>query len=553
MGPRLLFPSMRGYKAPQLGPDVVAGLTLVAIAVPEQMATARLAQMPAVAGLYAFLAGSMLFALLGRSRHLSVGADSTIAPIFVVGASIAAVGSPRYEHLVSLLALLVGALVIAVGLLRLGWISDFLSTPVVLGVLGGIAVDIAVRQLPVVLGLPGGGTTTIGQLQHVADQIGQVDGWAVGIAVGMLVVIVVVGHIDRRVPGALIGLSAATVLVSAAGLTSHGVAILGSIPGGLPPLGVPSASWSDLRHLLVPALTVAFVCVAQTAATERASTTDEPKEADFERDLVALGAGSLLAGLSGSFAVDASPPRTEIVTTAGGRSQLATVVAAVVVLGLLLVATGLLHDLPDAALGAILLYVATRLFHGRDLRSVLHFDRVEFALAIVALLTVSLVGIEQGVLVAMLLCLAERTRRAARPRDVVLAREPGTEHWIVPDVGRPTEELPGVVVYLLYAPLWYGNANYVRSRVREILDTCPWRVHVLVLDANGMSDIDYTGAQTLRRVAGELRQRGIAMGIARSSHLVHHDLKHSGLLEAIGPGRLFPTVEEAVAALTTSS
>jgi sulfate permease, SulP family len=555
---RLFFPSLRGYQRSWLGPDVLAGLTLVAIAVPEQMATARLAAMPAVTGLYVFLAGSLLFAVFGRSHHLSIGADSTIAPVFLVGvAAIAAVGTPRYQHLVSFLALMVGALVVAVGLLRLGWISEFLSTPVVLGVLGGIAVDIAVRQLPVVLGLPGGGTTTIGQLRRVAEQIGHVNGWALGIAVGVLVVIVAMEHIDRRIPGPLIGLVASVVVVETLGLTSHGVVVLGSIHGGLPSFGVPSPSWSDIRHLLAPALTVAFICVVQTAATERAServsSADDPTPADFNRDLVALGAGSVVAGLSGSFAVNASPPRTEVVTTSGGRSQLTSVVAGVLVLGLVLVATGVLNDLPTATLGAILLYVASRMFRGRDLRSVLRFDRLEFGLAILTLLAVSLVGIEQGIVVAMLLCLADRIRRAARPRDVILGREPGTDHWIAPDVGRATEEVPGIIVYLLYAPLWYGNADYIRSRVREVLDTAAWPVHAFVLDANGMSDIDYTGTRTLRQLADELHQRGIRMGIARASHLVHHDLKHGGLLQAIGPERLFPSVEEAAAALTRPS
>ena len=545
-----LPPTLRGYQAAWLGPDVAAGLTLVAIAVPEQVATARLANMPAVAGLYAFVAGSLVFAALGRCRDMSVGADSTIAPVLAAAVvAVAATGTPRYTHLVSFFALMVGALVVAVGLLRLGWIAEFLSTPVVTGVLAGIAVEIAVRQLPAILGVPGGGTTTVGRLTKVANQISQTNGWSVGIAGVVFATILVAERVDKRLPGALIGLIASIVVVAAFGLGSHGVGVLGVIHGGLPSFAVPHASWSDARRLAGPALTVTFLCVAQTAATVRAANAGAPATGDFNRDLMAVGAGSLAAGLAGSFAVNASPPRTAVVTAAGGRSQLASVIAAGVVVVVVLVATGLLKDLPLATLGAILVFVATRLFHLGQLRDILRFDRMEFGLALVTLLTVTFIGIEQGIVVAVLLSLADRTRRSARPRDTILGREVGTPHWIPPDVGRPTEQVPGILVYLLYAPLWYGNADYVRLRVRELIDTATEPVHAFVLDADGISDIDYTGALALGELATELKHRNVTTAIARSSHLVHHDLKHSGLLKDIGGDLLFASVEDAIRAL----
>jgi SulP family sulfate permease len=214
-----------------------------------------------------------------------------------------------------------------------------------------------------------------------------------------------------------------------------------------------------------------------------------------------------------------------------------------------LAATGLLKDLPQATLGAILAFVATRLFSVRDLRSILRFDRLEFGLALITLLAVSFLGIEQGVVVAMLLALGDRTRRTVRPRDAILGREPGTDHWIPTDVGRPTEQVSGVVVYLVYAPLWYANADYIRARILQIIDAAPATTHALVFDANAVSDIDYTGARAFSELATELRQRGVTVAIARASHLVHHDLKHSGLLQDLGPDRVCASVEEAVAAL----
>jgi MFS superfamily sulfate permease-like transporter len=417
--------------------------------------------------------------------------------------------------------------------------------------LAGIAVEILVRQLPAVFGLPGGGTTTLGRLRRFADQIGHINGWSVGISVGVFAVVVLAERIDRRIPGALIGLVASILVVAAVGSKSHGIAVLGSIHGGLPSFGIPTASWVDVRRLLVPALTVAFVCVAQTAATLRASNDTATDIGDFNQDLVAIGAGSLVAGFSGSFAVNSSPPRTAVVTASGGRSQLTGVVAAAVVLAVVLFATGLLKDLPQATLGAILVFVATRLFRVNDLRSILRFDRLEFALSVITLAAVATFGIEQGIAVAMFLALADRTYRAARPAEVVLGRLPGTDHWVPSDVGRPTEQVPGVIVYMIYAPLWYGNADYVRSRIHKIVDTASPPLHALVLDANGISDIDYTGARTLGELATELDRRGVDLALARSSHLVHHDLKHSGLLADFSSGRLFATVEDAVDALTS--
>jgi high affinity sulfate transporter 1 len=546
-----VVPTLQGYKAAWLGADVLAGLTLVAIAVPEQMATARLVGMPAIAGLYAFVAGSLVFALLGRSRQMSVGADSTIAPIIATGvAALVAVGTPQYDHVVSFLAIMVGALVVVVGLLRLGWVSELFSTPVITGVLAGIAVEIVVRQLPAILGVAGGGSSTVSRVRAVVDEIGHTNGWSVGIAVVVLALIVVAEHIDRRIPGALIGLVASIVAVAAIGLVARGVQVVGSIHGGLPSMALPSVSWFDVRHLIAPALTIAFVVVAQTAATVRASSAGAPATQDFNVDLLAIGVGGVVAGVSGSFAVNSSPPRTGIVTASGGRSQLTSIMAALVVIVVVLFATGLLKDLPKATLGAILLFVATRLFRVKVLKQILSFSRWEFGVAILTGLIVAFVGIEQGVVVAMALSLADRTRRAARPADSVLGREIGTDHWIPTDVGRPTEQVPGVLVYLIYGPLWYGNADYVRLRIPEIMKEASGPVHGLVLDANGMSDIDFTGAQTLGALVAELKDAGVKTVIARSSHLVHHDLKHSGLLAIFGADGLCGSVEDAVEALT---
>jgi sulfate permease, SulP family len=325
--------------------------------------------------------------------------------------------------------------------------------------------------------------------------------------------------------------------------------VLGTVHGGLPTIAVPTASWSEFRRLIGPVLTVAFVCIAQTAATVRASNPGAPATNDFNQDLIAVGAGSVAAGLAGALAVDASPPNTAIVTASGARSQLTNAIAAGLVLIVVLIATAPLSHLPEATLGATLFYVASKLFRVRELRRILRFDRLEFALAGATLLAVALVGIEQGVALAIVLSLADRTRHTARPRDAVLGREPGTDHWIPADVGKKTEQVPGILVYLVYAPLWYGNADYLRLRIRDLVDSSPRPVHALIFDAAGMSDIDYTGLQAFGDLANELEERGVTIGIARASHLVHHNLKHGALLGQLGPNSLFDSVDEGVTAM----
>jgi sulfate permease, SulP family len=536
-----------------LSGDAIAGLTLVAIAVPEQMATARLAGMPALTGLSAFIAGSLMIAAFGASRQMSVGADSTIAPVVAAGvAAVAAVGTPQYQHLVALMAIAVGAILLLAGLLRLGWVVDFISTPVVKGILAGIAVEIFVRQLPPVLGVPGGGGSTVERLRRIAHELPQTNGWTLGLAATVLAVILIGERIDRRIPGALIGLVVAIAAAGAFHLRDHGVALLGPVAGGLPSIGLPPAPLSQLARLAAPTFTVAFLCLVQSAATARSLTSGAAAAEALDHDLAGIGAANVAAGLIGSFPVNSSPPRSAVVAASGGKSQVASLIAAGVTVAVIAVATGVMANLPLAALGAILIFVATRLLHVRDLRQILRFDAVEFGLAMVTAAVVALFGIEQGIVVALVLSLVERTRLAARPRDAVLQRETGTEHWIPSTAGHPTQRVPGVLVYLPLGPVWFGNAQYITRRIRDLVDEAPEPVRAFVFDAAGTSDIDFTGARALDEVVKDLKRRGIAVGVARASGLVPDDLRRSQLLKDLGPDHVYSDVESAVRGLTGS-
>ena len=323
------FTSLRGYRIGGLPGDLVAGLMLAAIAVPGQLATARLAGMPPQTGLYAFAAGSIAFAAFGANRFMSVAADSTIAPIFAGGlASIAAVSAVPYPQLAALLALMVGFVLVAVGLLKAGWLATLLSIPVTTGFLAGISVHIIVGELPTLLGVPGKQGHLLARLVDVLGRFGEANPYALGLGAGVLIVTLVASRISPRIPGALIGLVAAGIAVAWFHLGAHGVSLLGALSVPLPQVALPTLPDVEAFGRMVQlALVVAVVCIMQTAAVASTFPSDEGKPDDVSRDFGAVGAGNVVAGLIGAFAVDASPPSTAIVRESGGRSQIASLTA----------------------------------------------------------------------------------------------------------------------------------------------------------------------------------------------------------------------------------
>jgi SulP family sulfate permease len=548
--PRIvLLGSLRGYRREWITADAIAAIALLVIAVPEQLATARLAGMPPVTGWYAFVAGTAMFALLGSSPQLSVGADSTIAPLFAVAVGhLAAAGSHRYIELVAIVSVSVGILVALVWLLRLGWIAEFLSAPIITGFLAGVAVIIVVHQLPDVFGVPGAGGSTVHRISTVISHLGKLNGWTLAIAAGVFVIAMVAERVNRKVPGALIGVVGSTVLVGVANLHAHGVDVLGKIAHGAPHLGLGGLSATTIGQAAPIAGVVALVVVSQTAATTRAFADQGNYKVDVGRDLLGTGAGSILAGLAGAFPVDASPGRTGAVASASGRTQVAGLIAAAATV-IVIPFAGVLKDLPLATLAGVLVFVATRIFHVGDLRAIMRFDPIEFGLALVTLLTVALVGVEQGIGVAVGLAILDQTRASTRAHVHVLGRIPGTTSWAPLTSHEHPQPVPGVLVLLFPTPLWYANATHFRAQIEEHLAAVKPPPQAVVLDAFGMSDIDYTGSREMSELLDTLERQKIHFALARAGQTVRENLSRSGLLARIGPEHLYSSADEAVAAI----
>ena len=377
----------------------------------------------------------------------------------------------------------------------------------------------------------------------------QVNGWSLAIGLGVLGVMVVGARVDHRIPGALVGMVASTALVGALDLQAHGVAVLGTIKSGAPHFGITGLSWSVLASLAPLAAVVALVVVTQTAATTRAFADQGGYDVDAGRDFLGVGAGSLVSGLVGSFPVNASPPRTGAVVEAGGRTQVGALGAAAAVI-LLIPFSGVLKDVPLATLAAILIYIASRLFNGRELLAIAHFNLFEFGLAAVTLVTVVLVGVEQGIGVAVALAILDRIRLSARPQLHRMGRIPGTTSWQRRDARPERRAGAGRRGSAL------RDADLVRERHalprRGVPLSCgklPEPVRVFVLDTIGMSDIDFTGTRAMGQVLDLCERERIAFGIARAGVHLRDSLRRSGLAARIGEDHFYPTVDAAVTAL----
>ena len=541
-----IFRSLASFQASDLPGDLIAGLTLAAIAIPEQMATARLGGFSPQIGFFAFIAGSLGFAALGSNRFLSCGADSTITPIFAGGLVLmAASGSADYQALAMALALLVGAILVAGSLFRLGWIANLLSTPVTTGFLAGISVHILVSQMPGVLGLPTPSGPMLERIGVLARHLGEANIFTICIGFGVLAVVAGSEAVSAKIPGALIGLIAATAAVIWARLESKGVSVVGTVPATLPKPSLPDISPEQWVKLLPLAFLIAIVVMVQTAATTRAFPSDPDQPADVDRDFLGAGAGSLLAGLFGAFPVNASPPRTAIVSETGGRSQLSGLFAAAIVLALLAFGATLLQHVPNAALGGVLLFVALRIIRLNQIVAIYRQSFGEFLLIVATAAAIIVLPIEQGVAVGIALSLLHGIWSTTRARLIQFDRVPDTTIWWPANPNMPGERNPDVAVVGLQAPLSFLNAQNFRGDVLNVVKTS--RPRLLVLEASGILEIDFTAAQVLLDLIRECRASGVTVAMARlESTRAQEAFERFEIYDVLPRDHIFFSVDEAV-------
>jgi SulP family sulfate permease len=545
---------VRGYRVRSIRRDLLAGVTVAALAVPSAMAYAELAGLSPVNGLYALLLPTVAYALLGSCRQLVVGPEGSISALVAVSVlSFAAAGSADAAELAAMLALLVGACFLIALVLRLGWVADYFSRPVLVGYIHGVAVVLIIGQLGKLTGISISATDPIPQLVEAVKEIGDVNAATLAVAVGALAVMLPLRWIAPRFPAALVVVVAGIALSSLLNLEQHGVAVVGEIPSGLPSLKFPTPPLNQVIDLLPAALGLFLVSFADEILTARSYAQRHGDRVGVEQEMRAMAGASAAAGISQGFPIGASGSRTAVNDSMGARSQVAALLAALAVVAILLFLTGPIAHLPKAVLGAAIVSAAVGLIDISAWRTLAAADRVEVAIAAATAAGVVLVGVLEAVVFAVALTIVDAVRRSARPGDAVLGYDAVLGRFA--DVAqRPDARVtPGVVVYRLDERLFFANARYVMRRMREPVRGAPTATRWLVLDAECIAQIDSTGEEALGHLVDELHEDGVSLAVARMRTELQASLDDAVLAAQIGADRFYPTVRAAVQACATEA
>lgn len=539
----------RNYHRGLLRGDVVAGVAVTALMVPHGMAYAELGGVPAVTGLYTTVTALLAYALFGPSRILLLGPDSSLAPLIAAAlALVVSDGDPATAiAAASVMALMTGALCLLAGLSRLGSIAELLSRPVELGYLNGLAVVMVVSQLPKLAGFSTDASAPIPQLVEFVEGVadGRVDPTTLVLGLAVLAVIMIMIRLVPAAPGVLVAVVGSIVVVWLFDLDNEGVAVVGDLPSGFPSPSWPNIGADALPTLFVASIGLAWVTLSDTTALSRGFAARTGDRVDPNREIMALGASNMTAGVFQGFPVSASTSRTTIAFASGGKTQLVGVISAFLVLSLLLFGGGVIALLPSTALAAIVIAAAIKLFDLDGMKWLYRARRSEFWLAVAATVGVIVLGVLYGILVAVLLSLANFIRKVWRPYDAVLGRIDQRKGYH--DIGRHPEarSIPGLVLFRFDAPLFFANSDHFERRVNEVLHDTPERVRRLVIAAEPMTDIDTSGAAMLERLVDDLDQRGIELGFAELKGPVKDRLRDYGLYERIGFKRFYSTIGSA--------
>jgi len=543
-----IFDGLRPFNLREAGRDVLAGLTLASMNVPQVLGYTRIAAMPVVTGLYTVLLPLVAFAIFGSSRHLVVAADSATAAIFSSSLSpMAKPGGGQYVELVAMLALLTAGLLLLARIFKLGFLANFLSRTVLIGFLTGVGFQVGIAMVGDMVGIETAAHRTLLQVKELYDNSWQFDLETFELS-ALVVSAILLGHrFAPRFPVALVAVIGMIAASAEFHFQERGVAVIGAVPGGLPSIKFPEASPTEILALLPVAASCFVMIIAQSAATSRVYALRHRERVDEDADIFGLSAANAAAALSGAFVVNGSPTQTAMADSAGGRSQLAQLVFAAVVLVVLLFLTGPLQYLPRCALASIVFTIAVGMVDVKGLRSIFRESRGEFYLAVFTAAAVVLIGVEQGILMAIGLSLIRHVRHSYRPHTLLLApNEAGRWEPAPATPGMQTE--PGLIVYRFGADLFYANEERFVSEVHLLIERAPAKVRWFIVDAGAVTDLDYSAAESIRDLVNDLRRRETQVLFARVSPYLRSDMDRHGVTAAVGETRIFAKLHEAIAA-----
>jgi SulP family sulfate permease len=528
--------------------DLIAGATLAALAIPEVMGYTKIAGMPVITGLYTILIPIAVFALLGSSRHLVVGADSATAAIMFAGLTGIAVApdSAQWVALAGWLAILTAGFLILARILKLGFLADFLSRSVLIGFLTGVGIQVACGQIAGMLGVEKTGKGPIAQAVNAILAIPTASVPTVAVSVAVLILIVGGGMLSKKIPFPLIAVVGSIVASAWLGLAAMGVSTLGSVPSGLPAFGLPvmptAGQWGAL---VATAGSLFLVILAQSAATSRAYATKYGDRFDENVDLVGLSFSNVAAGLSGTFVVNGSPTKTEMVDEAGGRSQISQLTTSVIVLLVLLFFTRALSFMPNAVLSTVVFIIGVKLVDLRGMRTIFAQRKAEFWLASFTAVIVVVVGVEQGIILAMLLSVLMHMRHTYRPTDLLIG--PGDQGLQLQPLDSGEQVCPGVVIYHFGADLYFANAATFGEEVFILIADAKTPIKTIVFDFSAVGDIDFTAAFMLQKVITSLQEKKIEVLVTNAIGPVIEEMRSSGLTELIREDNMFQGIADVLA------
>jgi high affinity sulfate transporter 1 len=528
----------------------MAGITLAALAIPEVMGFTKISGTPVITGLYTILIPMTLYAIFGSSRHLVVGADSATAAI--LASSIASMATPKTDEwlaLAGILALMAAVFLLLARIAKLGFLSDFLSRTVLVGFLSGVGIQVAVGEISGMLDLPVEGYGTIHKLVTTFREIEHANVTSLVVAVSVLAVISGSRKISKKIPGALIAVIGAIIASWMFNLESYGVHILGTIPGGLPRIGLPSIDISlDLIQNLVPTAFAMFVVIlTQSAATSRAYAARYNEQFDVNSDLVGLCLANIGAGLSGSFVVNGSPTKTQMVESAGGDSQLSQLTTSFIVLMVLLFFTGPLAYMPVAVLSAVVFLIGVELVDIKGMKRIYAERPWEFWVAMITTVVVVFVGVEQSILLAIVLSLVTHTRHGYRVNNKLIVSDKAVG-WRQQPVSTRGQAVDGLIIYRFMHNMYYANSKVIYDEITDLVKDANPSLSWFCVDAAAVNDVDYTAAETLRALHGNLAKQGVRLVMCDVVDEVFAELGRSGLTDLFGKDAFFQSPADVMSA-----